>query len=89
MPNGAFGTSEAANKLADIIPLTVQAIEENLRKLESQSQAVKDSWEARDNNQIDEMVDTIDKAVKKSMENVEQVEKSIRAYAEFLAAHGM
>ena len=33
MPNGVIGNSESAYKLADIIPLTVDAIEENLKNI--------------------------------------------------------
>ncbi len=89
MPNGVIGNSEAAGKLADVIPMTVQAIEENLKKLSSQAQTIKDSWDAKDNGDIDEMVSSIQSAISKSMENVDAVEKDIRKYAEFLARHGM
>lgn len=89
MPNGVIGNSEAAYKLADIIPLTVQAIEENLKTLSSQAQSIKDAWDAKDNGNIDEMVSSIKSAIAKSMENVDAVEKAIIAYADFLASHGM
>ena len=89
MPSGVFGTSEAAGKLADIIPLTVEAIEENLSRLSAQAQSIKDAWEAKDNGSIDEMVADIRAAILKSMENVDAVEKGLREYADFLARHGM
>lgn len=89
MPNGVFGTSEAAYVLANAIPATVQGIEESLKKISSQAQIIKDSWEAKDNGNIDEMVSSIKSAIDKSMENVDAVEKAIIAYADFLASHGM
>lgn len=89
MPNGVIGNSEAAFNLADIIPLTVDAIEENLKNLSSQAQTIKDAWDAKDNGNIDDMVSSINAAIKKSMESVGAVEKDVRAYADFLYAHGM
>lgn len=89
MANGVFGNSEAAFKLADIIPLTVRAIDENLKNLSSQAQTIKDAWEAKDNGEIDEMVSSIKSAILKSMEDVDKVEKSVREYAQFLVDHGM
>lgn len=89
MPNGVIGDSETAFKLADIIPLTVDAIEENLKNLSSQAQTIKDAWEAKDNGNIDDMVSSIRTAINKSMESVGAVEKNVRAYAEFLKRRGM
>lgn len=89
MPSGVIGNSEAATKLADVIPMTVQAIEENLKKISSQSQTIKEAWQAKDNGAIDDMVSSIQAAIAKSMDNVDAVEKDIRAYANFLATHGM
>ena len=89
MPNGVIGNSETAFKLADIIPLTVDAIEENLKNISSQAQTIKDAWDAKDNGNIDDMVSSIRTAINKSMESVGAVEKDVRAYAEFLERHGM
>ena len=89
MPNGVIGNSESAYKLADIIPLTVDAIEINLKNLSSQAQTIKDAWDAKDNGNIDDMVSSIKTAIAKSMESVGAVEKDVRAYAKFLERHGM
>lgn len=89
MANGVFGNSEAAFKLADIIPLTVRAIDENLNNLSTRAQTIKDAWKAKDNGEIDDMVSSIKSAIIKSMEDVDKVEKSVREYAQFLADHGM
>ena len=89
MPNGVIGNSESAFNLADIIPLTVDAIEENLKNLSSQAQTIKDAWDAKDNGDIDDMVSSIKTAIAKSMESIGAVEKDVRAYAEFLKRHGM
>lgn len=89
MPNGVIGNSETAFNLADIIPLTVDAIEENLKNISSQAQTIKDAWDAKDNGNIDDMVSSIRTAINKSMESVGAVEKDVRAYADFLKRHGM
>lgn len=89
MPNGVIGNSETAFNLADIIPLTVDAIEENLKNISSQAQTIKDAWDAKDNGNIDDMVSSINAAIKKSVESVGAVERDVRAYAEFLERHGM
>lgn len=89
MPNGVIGNSETAGKLADLIHMTVQAIEENLKKLSSQAQTIKDAWDAKNNGDIDEMVSSIQSAISKSMENVNAVEGDMRKYADFLARRGM
>lgn len=89
MPNGVIGNSETAGKLADLIHMTVQAIEENLKKLSSQAQTIKDAWDAKNNGDIDEMVSSIQSAISKSMENVDAVEGDMRKYADFLARRGM
>ncbi len=81
------GNSEEARKLADVLKMTMQRIDEETAELDNGAKQVLSGWNDEDASEIEEMSQTIKSKLSESVESAGNVEKSLEDYAEFLERH--
>lgn len=78
------GDSESARSLSSLFKMTMDKIEQDTEELEKCKQGAMTGWNDFGVEELEEIVNTLKKALSSATESRRNIESALEAYAEFL-----
>ena len=85
--NGAYGTAQGATELANTFKGTMMEILGSVDSISRACNSLSGSWDDEGLNEAQEVVNSVNNAIKNNAEDYAAVYKAILAYAAFLSRH--
>ena len=85
--NGAYGTAQGATDLANTFKGTMMEILGSVERISRACNSLSGSWDDEGLNDAQELVNSVNNAIKSNAQDYAAVYKAILAYADFLSRH--